>query len=69
MSDWAAKRGRFKTEVARRVQSIRINTNQTAALSSATDFDHSFTKTRVNEAIRDGRNYVKGELSRERLNT
>lgn len=69
MSDWAAKRGRLKTEVARKVQSIRINPNQTAALSSATDFDHSFTKTRVNEAIRDGRNYVKGELSRERLNT
>jgi len=36
MNDWAAKRTRFKTEVARRVQSIRMNPNQTATLSTAT---------------------------------
>ena len=64
MNTWAAKRTRFKTEVARKAQSIRMNPNRVSTLASEASFDHSFSQTRVNEAIRDGRNYVKGELSK-----
>jgi hypothetical protein len=43
--------------------------NQTVTLPQENSSEGAFYKTRINEAIRDGRNYMKGELNKEPLNT
>jgi len=60
MDEWASKRSRFKTEVSRRMQAVRMNHNQTTTLPDPKPIEDIFYKTRINEAIRDGRIYVKG---------
>ena len=60
MNDWAAKRSRFKTEASRKIQCIRMTHNNTAKLSTEPTFEEGIYYNRINETIRDCRNYVKG---------
>ena len=71
MREWAGKRSRFKTEVARRVQVVRMRSNQTTTpnLTEESELNATFHQVRVNEVIREGRNYLGQELNREKLNT
>jgi hypothetical protein len=68
MHDWAAKRCRFKTEVTRKVQAGRMHHNHTTEIAPEALTEQTFYQTRVSEAIRDGRKYLRGELNREPLN-
>ena len=65
MSEWASKRCRIKTEMSRKAQSIRIHPNRTANLTTESTIEETFYQTRINEAIREGRNYLRGDVNRE----
>lgn len=69
MNEWASKKTRFKTEVSRKIQSIKMYHNQTVTLPQENTIENVFYQTRINEAVRDGRKYLKGELNKEPLNT
>ena len=50
--------------MSRKAQSIRIHPNRTANLTTENPIEETFYQTRINEAIREGRNFLKGEGNR-----
>lgn len=58
MIDWASKRSRLKTEINRKMQSMRAFKDMGAG-KEPHKIEDALYKTRINEAIRDGRSYLK----------
>jgi hypothetical protein len=58
MIDWASKRSRLKTEINRKMQSMRAF-RDINSIKEPHKVEDALYKTRINEAIRDGRSYLK----------
>lgn len=69
MNQWAAHRSRLKTEISRKMQSMRAFSKPPTAVLKPPPFEETFYQTRISEAVRGGRSYLQGELSKEALNT